>query len=170
VFAALPISQGGGGVKLISIDESYANQLDQLGDLCYGPEFHESAEMVRQKLALFPQGCFACVEKTVFYGYILSLPWLSGEVVPLNAAIRLPPQPDCLYIHDLAVRAEARGRQIGRRLVEKVLHKGKELGFHACTLVAVQGSEPFWGKLGFEILNRQSYGGRLDAARMVRRL
>ena len=54
-----------------------------------------------------------------------------------------------LYLHDLALSHEARGKGIAKKLVENLIDTAKDQGFKKILLVAIQNSSVFWGKFGF---------------------
>jgi len=127
--------------------------------MVYPPGLQENAATFRDKFSLKPAGLFGVFDGDGgLGGYILSHPWRAGRVVPLGLARTvLPEKADCLYIHDLAVRPSFRGRGIARMLVNRIFEFGDGLSFDTYTLVAVQGSEPFWSRFGFRIMKKIEY-------------
>jgi len=102
--------------------------------------------------------------------YLFCHPWSLGETAPLNACdLVLPGSPSCMYFHDLAVRPECRGRGLADRLVSEALSIAEARGLHACALVAVQSSRPFWERHGFRSQAGLEYGAGIRAHYMVRR-
>jgi predicted N-acetyltransferase YhbS len=85
-------------------------------------------------------------------------------VVRLTA---LPDRPDTLSLHDLAVAPEARGHGVARTLFAAVHALARERGFASVSLVAVQGSDPFWARLGFRAVEHFEYAPGVPAVRMV---
>ena len=77
------------------------------------------------------------------------------------------------------MRVLQQGQGIGTQFVDKVVQTAVRLGFREIYLVAVQGSVPFWRKMGFEVLDDYSEVGAsaeslasygADARLMCRRL
>ncbi|WP_348384902.1 GNAT family N-acetyltransferase, partial [Streptococcus pneumoniae] len=61
-------------------------------------------------MALYPAGCFMLEIGGRPAGYVLSHPWLFGQLPALNALLgHLPGAPSTYYIHDIALLPEARG-------------------------------------------------------------
>ncbi|HYG74398.1 MAG TPA: GNAT family N-acetyltransferase [Planctomycetota bacterium] len=136
----------------------------------YRPELLESAETFERKLQLFPQGCFGCKEGDKLKAYVFTHPWISDVVAPLDCEqLTLPDSPDCLYIHDLAVRKSAQGSGIGGQLLDAVFALADERGYRNMALVAVQDSEPYWQRRGFTPCEKLLYGGCVPATHMVLR-
>ena len=76
-----------------------------------------------------------------------------------------------LFLHDLAVSRRAAGLGLGRQMVERLLAVARKLDFVQVRLVAVQGSVPFWRKMGFEPVPGQQAGASYGAdATLMRRL
>jgi predicted N-acetyltransferase YhbS len=129
-----------------------------------------------------PEASFACklrlpgsVALGAFEGgrmsaYLLCHPWSLGKTAPLNACdLVLPRSPSCMYFHDLAVRPERRGQGLADRLVSEALSIAEARGLHACALVAVQSSRPFWERHGFRSQAELEYVAEVRAHYMVRR-
>ncbi len=117
---------------------------------CYTAIRPESRTSLHAKLAASPSTCFVatCAGDTV--AYLFALPWEFSNPPPLDApSCRLPPEPDCLYLHDLAVWPAARSAGAGRALVETMLHRFRELGLGRACLIAIQDSGPYWERYGF---------------------
>ena len=64
-----------------------------------------------------------------------------------------------LYIHDLCVSPEQRGRGIGRLLYDGMMESLGPRKFKEIVAVAVQDSAAFWQKCGFEIGAPYTYPG-----------
>ena len=95
-----------------------------------------------------------CVDDPVRPGelaaYLLGYPSRIGQITPLHGDFKPAAQPDCLYLHDLAVSPHCQGQALGPRLVRHAWAQAERLwNLQASTLVAVQGSLPFWQRLGY---------------------
>jgi predicted N-acetyltransferase YhbS len=118
--------------------------------LCYTELTPESRESLRAKLCASPSTCLIAVLGAQPVGYLIALPWQFSSPPALNArTCRLPPAPDCLYLHDLAVMPSARSTGAGRALVAAALRRLAPLGLERASLIAVQGSTPYWQRHGF---------------------
>lgn len=118
------------------------------------PTFPERTEVFAEKLSLFPSGCFVLVRHGEVVGYGLSHTWLLNGIPPLDSFLKtLPGVADCLYVHDVAVLAEARGQGLAGRYVELMVDRARQLGIGFLALVAVYRTQPFWARYGFEIAN-----------------
>ncbi len=124
----------------------------------YHEVFHEPSETFAKKLSLFPPGARGCFDESGLVAYLFCHPWVAGEIVPLSAeSLELPERPTCLYIHDLAVARDHRGRGLAARLAGEAFEIAIALRLPACALVSVQGSETFWEGLGFTISRELEY-------------
>jgi len=118
--------------------------------LAYPPSHHESWAVLGRRLQLWPQGCWVAEDGDRLLGYVLSHPWRQDRAVPLHGVLEaLPETPDAYHLHDLALHPDARGRGAAAQLVERVLQAAAAAGLGTLTLVAVQGSKPFWERMGF---------------------
>lgn len=131
------------------------------------PAFPEDADTLAERLALYPAGCFALDGADGLDGYLLSHPWRLGHPPGLNQRLgALPNAPDTLYLHDLALHPARRGGGAAGAILHPYLATG---GWPSHSLVAVNGSTPFWRHFGFRPSPSAapgSYGG--DAVHMVR--
>lgn len=123
----------------------------------YRPYFHEARTCFAEKLRLYPQGCWLAWNDTLPAAYLVSHPWSQDQIVALHAPLQqLPQHPDCYYIHDLSVSPAFHGKGVGRLMAEKAKECALTIGLKTILLVAVQGSQPFWGKFGFQPLEPPS--------------
>ena len=118
--------------------------------LCYSQIVPESPESLTDKQRLSPDTCLVACTGAGLLAYLLTLPWCAASPPLLDARLdALPAQPDCLYMHDLAVDPTARGSGAGRLLVEQVLMQAQQQGLQQVCLIAIQGSQPYWQRYGF---------------------
>lgn len=137
------------------------------------PDYPEDIDVLKERLALFPAGCFVAGGGGLL-GYAISHPALLGKPAPLNTLIgALPEDPDCLFLHDIALTEKARGLGLGRSLIERLTDIAMRRGLGRIALVSVNNSRAYWQAQGFGIFDADtalaakltSYGE--DAAYMV---
>lgn len=116
---------------------------------CYPPELHEDEPTMQARLVVAPDTSWVAEDAAGVGAYLVCYPSKVGKVNPLGAAFTIPEQADTLYLHDLAVGTRARGQGVGRAVATRAVDYARKQGFTYCTLVAVQGSAPFWRSLGF---------------------
>jgi GNAT superfamily N-acetyltransferase len=131
-------------------------------NIIYPPELWESNDSFRARLRLFEEGCWACAnDKNEVVGYMFSHPYLKGRIVPLNCKdFKLPPHPDCYYIHDIAVLKEYRGRGIAKRLLDIAIEVAMKYNFDEIRGVSVLGTHTYWHKHGFTDVADIHYAGQ----------
>lgn len=113
-------------------------------------DYPEAPALFANRLALFAAGCFMAVEDGQPVGYCISHPGRLGAPPPLNTMMTgLPVAADCLYLHDLALLPQARGRRLGAALVARLEGVARAHGFDRIALTAVSNSDAFWSGLGF---------------------
>jgi len=113
----------------------------------------EDLNILKSKWLLSPNTCsiFSSNENNI-QAYLLSHPWGSDSPPKLNEEAPANNSTSNLYLHDLALSNEARGRGIAKALVENLISNAKTQGFTKIQLVAVQGSSSFWAKYGFIVI------------------
>ena len=129
------------------------------------PDLPERAAVLDEKRALFPHGCFCLDDNGCVTGYALSHPWRLYDVPPLDCFLgALPIDADCLYLHDVALNAAARGQGAARSLIRKLDGVALAFGLPALALTSVKDTRQLWETLGFapvsdKRLTTDSYGG-----------
>lgn len=131
--------------------------LDDLGlvlaiqQLCYPPAYHEPLAAFENKLRQAPESAWLATSGGHAQAYIVTLPVDEGHFPALHGTSwSPPPQAKWLYLHDLAVDPAHRGSGAGQRLVEQAFRHARTLGLEGLALVAVQGSQPYWTRRGFQ--------------------
>ncbi len=120
---------------------------------CYPPGYQEPVEAFAAKLAASPETAWGVDHPTqagALLAYLFGLP-IQGVRWPALHAVQCPPvdQADGLYLHDLSLHPLARGQGVGQALVQRARQWAEDQGLQALRLIAVQGTAPFWQKLGF---------------------
>ena len=115
----------------------------------YAEALLESAEIIRQRLASFPELAWGAEDAEGVCAYLFVYRSRAGKVTPLDGVFAEPEASDCLYLHDLAVSRRAAGRGIGPALVQRLLDQGRAARLRYSALVSVQDSQGFWRRQGY---------------------
>ena len=135
----------------------------------YLPSLHESDEAFLRLIELYPDGAFGYFDDEGLAGYAFGVPLTAGSTLELRTPLeKIPEAADTFYIHDVAVAERCRGRGVGRALGIRLLQLAEARGFERCELVSVQGSAPFWEKLGFTRVRDFEYAPGAASVKMVR--
>lgn len=149
--------------------------VQQIADTVH-PDFYEAPEVLAERQHLYRNGCYLLELGDRPAGYVLSHPWRYGSLPALNALLgQLPADADTYYIHDLALLPVTRRVGAASSIVAALTKHAEAEGYQTMTLVAVNGSVPFWERHGFVVADVPELYGKLltydDAARyMVKRL
>ena len=140
------------------------------------PNFFESLEVLAERQRLYFHGTYLLEVNERPAGYVLSHPWRFGAIPELNVLLgELPAGADTYYIHDLALLPVARRIGAASFITEALAKHARAHGYPTMSLVAVNGSQGFWQRLGFVVEDHPDLTQKLasyeDSARlMVRRL
>jgi ribosomal protein S18 acetylase RimI-like enzyme len=140
---------------------------------CYPPAMQEAADVALARLRASPDTVLVARDADGVCAYLFAYPSQLGKVTPLGGAFTLPPAPDTLYLHDLAVAPRAAGRGLARRLVAAMLEHAAVRGLPHAVLVSVQDSRRFWERAGFACAPGDAAGIATyppDAVYMAKRL
>ena len=118
---------------------------------CYLPDNIESEAVISARLASAPETAWVAELKGAVCAYLVGYRSRFGQIGALGDGFKPATEPDCLYLHDLAVGPQARGRGLGQMLVAHALALARREGLAWSALVSVQGSQDFWRQRGFTI-------------------
>lgn len=115
------------------------------------PDHPEDRACFENRLTLYPQGCLVLDEPPGgVAGYLIAYPWMWGSAPALNTQIGpLPEEPELIYLHDLALAPEVRGRGATTPALDRLVDQTRQAGLDRIALVAVNNAAPFWQRHGF---------------------
>ena len=116
---------------------------------CYGEGFVESAEVFARRLANPAQCSLVLKDGGRVCAYLAAYDSMLGKVTPLHGDFEVVPQPDTLYLHDMAVLPPLAGRGLARALLDPLWRQAQARGLRQSALVSVQGSQGFWERHGY---------------------
>lgn len=114
------------------------------------PDYPEDDDIFRERLALAPEGCFVLADAQRVHGYLISHPW-AGHISPrLNCLLgSLPEQPDCWYLHDLALEETVRGQGCAKSAIALSDKAARAANLPVLSLTATGPARSFWLRQGF---------------------
>jgi len=143
--------------------------VDRIQRQAYKADLVESIEALASRLRMAPKFAFVARDGGDCLGYLLAHPWPADQSPGLQNSLEiLPENCDALHLHDMAVDPAHAGRGIGRALLGALTEAARAAGFSQITLVAVQGADTFWNKMGFLAVRRVD--GYDDGALLMRRI
>lgn len=117
--------------------------------------FPEPKSVYANRFALYPEGSMIFETQgqdgARALGYMLAHPWPMDLPPPkLGALIEKLPPSDALYLHDVAILADARGSGAGSAAWQYLLTLGRAKGFSRIWLTAVDGADRYWAQKSFQ--------------------
>jgi GNAT superfamily N-acetyltransferase len=125
----------------------------------YEASLHEPASLFERIIGASPDTCLAAEHEGVMAGYLLAHPIPHGFESFGKGPPPLSGSETALYLHDMCVNTAHRNKGIGRLLFDALNAHLESENFTKITAVAVQDSEKFWQKRGFEIGVPYTYPG-----------
>ncbi|WP_193087758.1 GNAT family N-acetyltransferase [Advenella sp. FME57] len=160
------------GMRALHVDD--LPQMLALQASVYPPALLESAQVLASKIGAVPAGwtSLAATDGNTLCAYALGYPWRSELQPCWNRPLALQHDCDVLYLHDVAVSPAYAGRGLANELVSQLMRQGQQLGLSRAILIAVEGAQGYWSRLGFVAIPTGStdpaFGG--DAVLMQREL
>lgn len=132
-------------------NERDAFDVFELQNICYEPSMRERLEVFESILYNGGGMSYVATNGDSIVGYLLAHTWRTIERPPdLDAIVdSVCEQVRCVFIHDLAIAPDWRGRGIAKCLFERLASKAN--GF-PIVLVSVNDSARFWEGFGFSEL------------------
>lgn len=118
----------------------------------YPKDYHESQTVFADRLNLDAGFSLVAEWQEGLCAYLLAYPW-RGDPPPLHQVLPVAHSGggfDHIFLHDLVVGREWRGRSLGRSLHQVLVTRCQQLHFNEIRLVAVSGARSFWTDCGFE--------------------
>lgn len=140
------------------------------------PGFFEAPEVLAERQRLYRNGCYLLELGEKPAGYVLSHPWRYGSLPALNSLLgEIPADADTYYIHDLALLPVTRRVGAASQIVKALTKHAEAERYPNMSLVAVNGSIPFWQRHGFVVTDIPELYAKLlsyeaDARYMVKPL
>ncbi|WP_052379897.1 MULTISPECIES: GNAT family N-acetyltransferase [unclassified Pseudoalteromonas] len=141
--------QGDYTISISLITENYWADIVKIQKEAYNDIAPEDLNILKNKWHSSPQTCAVYLNhKGKAIAYLLAHPWASEITPKLNEKISVT-HSSTLFIHDLALVLEGRGKNIAKALVQNLIENAQVQSFLKIQLVAVQNSTEFWAKFGF---------------------
>lgn len=141
------------GYIWMPMSEEAVGRLSPIMEKAY-PHLPDETTSFYQKRALYPEGCFILVpeaEPEHILGYVIAHPWRLNDIPPLNSVIEvLPGGCDVMYLHDIALLAEAQGIGAARAVLTKLDALAGRDGYSQIAITAIPQAVDYWHKRGFE--------------------
>ena len=90
----------------------------------------ESRIIYENKFCSFPEGCYVYDDNGI-KGYIISHPYNISSPPKINTLLTKV-EINCLFIHDIVIVSEYRGRGIGNEIINKILDNNPIVSLVAC--------------------------------------
>lgn len=127
--------------------------IKQVADVVHR-DFPEGDAVFEERLRLYAAGCFVLSNGERISGYVISHPWLYRKPPALNSLLKaIPHAADTYYIHDIALLDEARRSGSASGVVRILVKHARDQSFSNLSLIAVNGSSPFWLRHGFSVVS-----------------
>jgi ribosomal protein S18 acetylase RimI-like enzyme len=126
---------------------------------CYPLHMNEPAEVLLARWQACPDTAWvACDVHGHVQAYLVGYWSRWGKVSPLGQAFAHSHDPEVLYLHDLAIGRTCRGQGAAQALLAVAQQACVDRGMQGITLVSVNGSQPFWQRLGWDAVTLDAIG------------
>lgn len=118
---------------------------------CYGDGFLEPGDALASRWARSQDMCLVALQGAEVVGYLLSHAWHAWTPPKLHVPLPVADAAAVLwFVHDMAIAPAGRGQRLGERLYAAARTAALAQGLNQSRLVAVQGADVFWRRLGYQ--------------------
>ena len=118
---------------------------------CHVPDNLENLTTMTQRLRASPDTAWVAEWNGEVCAYLVGYRSHMAHIPPLGSPFTSAQQPNCLYLHDLAVSPRARGLGVSQGLLDLAWSLAKQEALHHLALVSLNSSLAFWERHGFAI-------------------
>lgn len=141
-------------IKVHPLHQRNIDDVLRIQRAAYAENYLEDAESFIAKIDASPTTSCAAWNGDDMVAYLIALPLSAHSGIDLNEA-DVPAvsvsHATMMYIHDLAVHPDARGRGLAGHLLQWLADRVIDSSISEWRLVSVQGSQDFWAKHGFVV-------------------
>lgn len=127
----------------------------------FPPHRQATLEMLKRRLELFPEGCFALEEEGKIIGASISFPTNDNktfESIDIADSELFNPKGPIYWFRKLAIHPDHQRKGYGSLLIKKQIENAKNLGKTSIRFTAREKNAPFYEKQGFtRITNYESF-------------
>lgn len=122
----------------------------------YVGEALEEEAVISARLHTAPDTAWVAQGKRGVQAYLITYPSRLGLLTALGENFQCAADPDCLYLHDLAVATAASGAGMGQALIHEATRYAEDQGYPFSALISVQNSVGFWQRQGYSVVENLS--------------
>lgn len=122
----------------------------------YVGEVLEEETVISARLNTAPDTAWVAQGKQGVQAYLVTYPSRLGALTALGENFQCATDPDCLYLHDLAVVSAANGVGMGQALLNEATRYAEDQGYPFSALISVQNSVSFWQRQGYSVVESLS--------------
>jgi GNAT superfamily N-acetyltransferase len=145
-------------MNITPVTKNELTEIDVIQRLGYPSELVEDMGLFEKILEQENTIAYLCFFDEKIAGYVIGYPtdraqkdFQSGPVPTQN--------PDMMYLHDLCVHPDYRGKGMSKGLLDAFEKKAKEGKFKGVIATAVNGAIPYWERQGYKAIEDSNYRG-----------
>lgn len=139
-------------VRFERMQESHLSAVEELENTVFSPPFNEALEVHEARFRLAPSTCFVAIDGVRVAGFLIAHPWIEGTWPAMGEVVTSVPDSDeVIYLHSCVVDPRYRGLKIAENLWACLLDACGSSGTRLVQLVAVDGAQAYWERLGFTV-------------------
>ena len=150
-------------IYISELSKTHLPEMMIIQHTCFEEIYREEEFVYETLIDVFPQGALGAFCDDKLIGYIFFHPYYYQTAKPLNSALKLTGDEDCMYLHEITVLPQYRSHGIPSRLIKEFYKVSEQYQMKYQSLVSVQNSIGFWEKKGFSVIREIEEGGYVDS-------
>ena len=136
-------------IVLRAMCESDLDAVLAIQSACYPSALNEDAATIRQRFHASPDTAWIASIADEVAAYLFGYRSRLGSITPLGGVFSPADEPDCLYLHDLAVTPTWRSRGIADQLIVAARAFASRQSLSFIALVALENARTYWERHAF---------------------
>ena len=141
-------------IHICQLSKIHLPEMMNVHKSCFQDIYQENEFVYDNLITVFPEGSLGAFCDGKLIGYVYFHPYYNHTAKPLNSALSLKGDEDCMYLHEIAVLPAYRALRIPNSLMEEFDKVSVKYQMKYQSLVSVQNSVGFWEKHGFTVVGQ----------------
>ena len=134
-----------------------------LEEKCFNGDLLEDRDSFLYATNIYPKGAVLLYVGDSIAGSLFFHPYMEGVIQDINSINSiLTGNENCMYLHSFSIHPSFRGKGLTHILFDHFNQVSLNDGYFIQALVAVQNSELFWMRYGFNSVKQLYYGNSLS--------
>ena len=145
------------------LDNNNIEDLMLLEKECFTESLEEDRNSFLHAADIYPKGSVLLYIKGKIAGSLFFHPYMEGVIKDINSNnFVLSGKENCMYLYSFSIHSDFKGKGLTHILFDHFNKVSLEEGYNVQALIAIQNSERFWMRYGFNPVRQVFYDNSLS--------